>query len=78
MKEFERITMDPAQMGGVPCVRQLRIPVGTVLRLLAGGLTAGKILSEYPDLDEADIRECVRFAAAAAGTMYCRLYEDRG
>jgi uncharacterized protein (DUF433 family) len=65
MKNFERITVDPAQMGGVPCVRHLRIPVGTVLRLLAGGLTEVDILREYPDLQHEDIRECLRFAAAA-------------
>src|SRR4051812_22077028 len=39
MKNFSRITVDPAQMGGVPCVRGVRIPVATVLRMLAGGLT---------------------------------------
>jgi uncharacterized protein (DUF433 family) len=53
-------------MGGVPCVRHLRIPVATVLRLLAGGLTETEIRSEYPDLQQEDIRECLRFAAAAA------------
>jgi uncharacterized protein (DUF433 family) len=61
MKYFERITIDPAQMGGMPCVRNLRIPVATVLRLLAGGLTGQHILSEYPDLEDEDIRECLRF-----------------
>ena len=66
MKNFERITVDPAQMGGVPCVRRLRIPVATVLRLLAGGLSEEQILSEYPDLQSEDIRECLRFAAASA------------
>jgi uncharacterized protein (DUF433 family) len=66
MKNFERITVDPAQMGGVPCVRHLRIPVATVLRMLAGGLTEHEILSEYPDLQQDDIRECLRFAAATA------------
>ena len=65
MKTFERITVDPAQVGGFPCVRHLRIPVATVLRLLAGGLTEREILSEYPDLQTEDIRECLRFAAAA-------------
>ncbi len=59
MKNFERITVDPAQMGGVPCVRHLRIPVATVLRLLAGGLSEVEILSEYPDLQTDDIRECL-------------------
>lgn len=66
MKNFERITVDPAQMGGVPCVRRLRIPVATVLLLLAGGLSEEQILSEYPDLQSEDIRECLRFAAASA------------
>ena len=65
MKNFERITVDPGQMGGVPCVRHLRIPVATVLRLLPGGLSEPAILSEYPDLRIDDIRECLRFAAAS-------------
>jgi uncharacterized protein (DUF433 family) len=63
---FERITVDPGQMGGVPCIRRLRIPVATVLRLLAGGLSENEILAQYPDLETADIRECLRFAAASA------------
>jgi uncharacterized protein (DUF433 family) len=66
MKNFERITVDPVQMGGVPCVRSLRIPVATVLRLLAGGLMEPEILRDYPDLQSDDIRECLRFAAVAA------------
>ncbi len=66
MKNFDRITVDPAQMDGVACVRHLRIPVATVLRLLAGGLPEHQILSEYPDLQPEDIRECLRFAAASA------------
>jgi uncharacterized protein (DUF433 family) len=66
VRNFGRITIDPAQMGGVPCVRRLRIPVATVLRLLAGGLTETEILAEYPDLQKEDIRKCLLFAAAAA------------
>jgi len=66
MKDFNRITVDPGQMGGVPCVRHVRIPVATVLRLLAGGLSEREILAEYPDLEVEDIRECLRFAAASA------------
>ena len=66
MRKLERITVDPAQMGGVPCVRNLRIPVATVLRLLAGGLSEDEILSEYPDLQREDIRDCLRFAAMSA------------
>lgn len=66
MTMFERITVDPAQMGGVPCVRRLRIPVATVLRLLAGGRSERDILADYPDLELDDIRECLLFAAAPA------------
>ena len=66
MRNFERITVDAAQMGGAPCVRHLRIPVATVLRLLAAGLSEREILAEYPDLEAEDIRECLRFAAASA------------
>jgi len=65
MKNFERITVDPRQMGGVPCVRHLRIPVATVVRLIAGGMNEREILSEYPDLELEDIRECLRYAAAS-------------
>ena len=65
MKNFERITVDPGQMGGVPCVPNLRIPVATVLRLLAGGMSEAAILADYPDLAAEDIRECLRFAAAS-------------
>jgi uncharacterized protein (DUF433 family) len=61
MKHFELITVDPAQMGGVPCVRGLRIPVATVLRLLAGGWSEEKILAEYPDLRAGDIPECLPY-----------------
>lgn len=51
MKNFQRITVDPAQMGDVPCIRHLRIPVAPVVRLLAGGLTEREILAEYADLE---------------------------
>lgn len=63
---FERITVDPNQMGGVPCVRGLRIPVATVLRMLAAGMSEAEILGEYPDLEVEDIRECLRYAAVSA------------
>lgn len=63
---FERITVNPNQMGGVPCIRGMRIPVATVLRMLAGGMTEQEILSDYPDLQTDDIRECLRFAAVSA------------
>jgi len=51
-------------MGGVPCIRGLRIPVATVLKMLAAGMTEREILEDYPDLELEDIREALRFAAA--------------
>jgi len=65
MTNFARITVDGNQMGGVPCIRGLRIPVATVLRMLAGGMTERDILNEYPDLEAADIRESLRYAASS-------------
>ena len=62
---FDRITVNPAQMGGVPCVRGLRIPVATVVGLVAQGMAETRILAEYPDLEVEDIREALAFAAAA-------------
>jgi len=63
---LERVTVNPNQMGGVPWIRGLRIPVATVLRMLAGGMSEQEILDGYPDLQVEDIRECLRFAAASA------------
>ena len=62
---FERITVNPAQMNGVPCIRGVRIPVATVVGLVAQGMTDEQILDEYPDLEVEDIREALRYAAAA-------------
>ena len=62
---FERITVNPEQMGGVPCIRSLRIPVATVVGLVAQGTTETGILAEYPDLETEDIRQALAFAAAA-------------
>ena len=62
---FERITVNPRQTGGVPCIRGLRIPVATVLKMLAAGMSEEEILADYPDLQREDIREALRFAAAA-------------
>ena len=60
---FERITVNPRQMGGVPCIRGLRVPVATVLKMLAAGMTEDEILSDYPDLEREDISACLAFAA---------------
>lgn len=62
---FTRITVRPDQMGGAPCVRGLRIPVATVVGMVADGTTEPEILAAYPDLEGEDIREAVRYAAEA-------------
>ena len=63
--KFERITVDPEQMGGVPCVRGLRIPVATIVGMVAEGMSQAEILRAYPDLRKEDIREALRYAAEA-------------
>ena len=62
---FERITVNPTQMDGVPCIRNLRIPVATVVGMIADGMAENEILDAFPDLETADIREALRFAAEA-------------
>jgi uncharacterized protein (DUF433 family) len=65
VKAFPRITVNPKQMGGLPCIRGLRIPVTTVVGMVAEGMTHERILEAYPDLQEEDIREALRYAAVA-------------
>ena len=62
---FTRITVNPRQMGGVPCVRGLRIPVATVVGMVADGMDQAQILKAHPDLEAADIHEALQFAAEA-------------
>ncbi len=62
---FTRITVNPKQMGGVPCIRGLRIPVATVVDMVADGMTDAEILKAYPDLEQQDIRQALRYAAEA-------------
>ncbi len=65
MMNFERITVNPKQMDGVPCIRGLRIPAVTIVGMIANGMTAEGILDDYPDLERDDIREALQFAAEA-------------
>jgi uncharacterized protein (DUF433 family) len=58
---FTRITVDPQQMDGVPCIRRLRIPVTTVVNMVAEGMTELEILTAYPDLEAADIKESLLY-----------------
>ena len=63
MKQLTRITFDPAVMGGKPCIRGLRVAVGTVVGLVASGHSATDILKAYPYLEKDDIREALAYAA---------------
>lgn len=62
---FARITINPQQLAGVPCVRGLRIPVAAVVGMVAEGMSEKEILEAYPDLQPEDIREALAFAAEA-------------
>jgi uncharacterized protein (DUF433 family) len=61
---FDRITIRPDQMDGVPCIRGLRIPVAAVIEMLASGMDAKAILDAYPDLEQEDIVAVLRYAAS--------------
>ena len=63
MKELKRITLNPKVMGGKPCIRGLRVTVGTVVGLIASGYSAAEVLKLYPYLEEADLREALAYAA---------------
>ena len=64
---FERITVDPDRMGGVPCIRGLRFPVATVVAMVADGMSTEEIVAEHPDLEVADVAAALRYAAAVVG-----------
>ena len=63
MKQLERITFNPLVMGGKPCIRGLRVTVGTVVGLFASGYSPAEILKLYPSLEEEDLREALAYAA---------------
>ena len=65
MKSFTRMTVDPNQMGGLPCIRSLRIPVATVVGMAGEGMAEAEILNAYPDLEVEDVSEALRYAAEA-------------
>jgi uncharacterized protein (DUF433 family) len=62
---FTQITVQAGQMGGVPCIRSLRIPVATVVGMIADGMDEAEIHPAYPDLESEDVREAMRYAAEA-------------
>ena len=63
--KFTRITVNPNQMGGVPCIRGLRIPVATVVGMVADCMTEEEILKAFPDLEQEDIHEALQYASEA-------------
>ncbi len=73
MNHLARITFDPAQCGGRPCIRGMRIRVKDVLDLLAADVPEAEILADYPDLEAADIKACLQYAAAQADHAVVRV-----
>jgi uncharacterized protein (DUF433 family) len=73
MPRLTRITRDPAVMGGKPCIRGMRVTVGTFVGLVAAGHTRDEILREYPYLEAEDIREALSYAAWRAQEIEVRL-----
>lgn len=62
---FARITINPDVMGGLPCIRGMRMPVTTVVAMVADGMSVTQILDDFPDLEAEDVAEALRYAAAA-------------
>ncbi len=60
---FDRITIDPAVMGGKPCLRGMRVTVGMIVGMIAAGRTTAELLDLYPYLEEPDIRAALSYAA---------------
>ena len=63
--KFTRITINPEQMDGMPCIKNLRIPVATVVEMAAEGMNAAETIQALPDLEPEDIREALQYAATA-------------
>jgi uncharacterized protein (DUF433 family) len=69
-RQFDRITVDPARLGGKPCIRGLRLSVGMVVEMVAAGKSIEDILAEYPYLEAEDIRQALAYSAALAENEY--------
>jgi uncharacterized protein (DUF433 family) len=63
MTQFDRITLDPAVMGGKPCVRGMRVTIGMIVGQIGAGRTIKEVLSDYPYLDREDVLQALRYAA---------------
>jgi uncharacterized protein (DUF433 family) len=75
--KFKRITVRANQMNGEPCIRGLRIPVATVVGMVATGMKNAEILKDYPDLEPEDIREALQYAAEAVRERDLPLVRER-
>jgi uncharacterized protein (DUF433 family) len=76
MSQLHRITVDPAQCGGRPCIRGLRVPVNDVLDLLAAGATREEILADYSYLEAEDITAALEFAAGPSDHRFSSRHES--
>ena len=70
MLGFDRITFDPNILGGKACIRGMRISVSLVVNLVADGMTAPQIVAEYPDLEEEDVAQALKYAAWTADDRF--------
>ncbi len=73
VQELRRITVDPAVMGGKPCVRGMRVTVGMIVEAVAAGRSVPQLLADFPYLEEDDIREALTYAARLAQGREIRL-----
>ena len=73
MQELRRISIDPAVMGGKPCIRGMRVTVGMIVEAISAGRSIAEPLSDFPYLEEADIREALAYAASLAQGREVRL-----
>jgi uncharacterized protein (DUF433 family) len=73
VQDFQRITIDPEQMGGKPCIRGMRVTVGMIVEAISSGRTIPALLADFPYLEEQDIREALAFAASLAQGRDVRL-----
>ncbi len=73
---FDRISVDHRIMGGVPCIRGTRIPVATVVGMVAEGTTVGEIIADFPQLAPEDIQDALRYAAAAVDERHLPLRDS--
>jgi uncharacterized protein (DUF433 family) len=70
MLGFDRITFDPNILGGKACIRGMRISVSLIVNLVANGMTAPQIVTEYPDLEEEDVAQALKYAAWVADDQF--------